>query len=101
MPDGSRGCWRRSERAVVHFLCKAEDGIRDLTVTGVQTCALPIYAHLEAGIAQVADRLDAADDFAVDILVIDRRQRHLDALLGRDGARARLDRTRVAANVVD
>src|SRR5205085_5173818 len=22
----------------------AEDGIRDLTVTGVQTCALPIYA---------------------------------------------------------
>src|SRR3990167_3223365 len=22
---------------------KAEDGIRDLTVTGVQTCALPIY----------------------------------------------------------
>src|SRR2546430_12264639 len=23
---------------------QAEDGIRDLTVTGVQTCALPIYA---------------------------------------------------------
>src|SRR5256886_4904811 len=42
MPDGSRGCWRRSERAVVHFVCRAEDGIRDLTVTGVQTCALPI-----------------------------------------------------------
>src|SRR2546430_3450521 len=31
----------------MHFLCaffffQAEDGIRDLTVTGVQTCALPI-----------------------------------------------------------
>src|SRR2546430_2177852 len=29
-----------------HWLCfffQAEDGIRDLTVTGVQTCALPIY----------------------------------------------------------
>src|SRR2546430_11107283 len=27
---------------VVHFFFQAEDGIRDLTVTGVQTCALPI-----------------------------------------------------------
>src|SRR5256886_11445915 len=26
------------------FLFQAEDGIRDLTVTGVQTCALPISA---------------------------------------------------------
>src|SRR5205085_9153949 len=33
-----------------YFLCfffQAEDGIRDLTVTGVQTCALPIfYCHI-------------------------------------------------------
>ena len=30
---------------VIHnnFFFQAEDGIRDLTVTGVQTCALPIY----------------------------------------------------------
>src|SRR2546430_3217981 len=27
------------------FFFQAEDGIRDLTVTGVQTCALPIYFH--------------------------------------------------------
>src|SRR2546427_11189475 len=27
----------------VIFFFQAEDGIRDLTVTGVQTCALPIY----------------------------------------------------------
>src|SRR5256886_12660142 len=27
------------------FFFQAEDGIRDLTVTGVQTCALPIYKH--------------------------------------------------------
>src|SRR2546428_8467059 len=26
------------------FFFQAEDGIRDLIVTGVQTCALPIYA---------------------------------------------------------
>src|SRR5262249_58682541 len=25
------------------FFCQAEDGIRDWSVTGVQTCALPIY----------------------------------------------------------
>src|SRR5256886_6654295 len=29
---------------VVVFFFQAEDGIRDLTVTGVQTCALPISA---------------------------------------------------------
>src|SRR5256886_7677290 len=28
------------------FFFQAEDGIRDLTVTGVQTCALPISFHL-------------------------------------------------------
>src|SRR5207245_4847233 len=26
-----------------HFFFQAEDGIRDATVTGVQTCALPIF----------------------------------------------------------
>src|SRR5438270_13930289 len=26
----------------MHFFFQAEDGIRDLTVTGVQTCALPL-----------------------------------------------------------
>src|SRR5204862_5360274 len=34
------------------FFFQAEDGIRDLYVTGVQTCALPIYhnyPHLVAG----------------------------------------------------
>src|SRR6266481_4463439 len=29
-------------RAIVFFFFQAEDGIRDGTVTGVQTCALPI-----------------------------------------------------------
>src|SRR2546430_12558873 len=32
--------WTWSDR--ICFLFQAEDGIRDLTVTGVQTCALPI-----------------------------------------------------------
>src|SRR2546430_4806213 len=34
-------CARRS--FFLFFFFQAEDGIRDLTVTGVQTCALPIF----------------------------------------------------------
>src|SRR5256885_17208615 len=30
---------------VLVFFFQAEDGIRDYKVTGVQTCALPIYSH--------------------------------------------------------
>src|SRR5205085_3895983 len=29
-----------------YFFFQAEDGIRDLTVTGVQTCALPIWSTI-------------------------------------------------------
>src|SRR5699024_9359134 len=32
------------------FFLQAEDGIRDRNVTGVQTCALPIYFHLAVGL---------------------------------------------------
>src|SRR2546427_8358804 len=38
MSDADRG---------FHFFFQAEDGIRYLTVTGVQTCALPIYEKVE------------------------------------------------------
>src|SRR6266567_5878896 len=41
---------------VFFFFFQAEDGIRDLTVTGVQTCALPISDVLEA--LQAAARSD-------------------------------------------
>src|SRR5256886_5631190 len=34
--------------AMFVFFFQAEDGIRDLTVTGVQTCALPIWARISA-----------------------------------------------------
>src|SRR3989454_11000786 len=33
-------------RLYFFFFFQAEDGIRDYKVTGVQTCALPILAHL-------------------------------------------------------
>src|SRR2546427_5249788 len=38
------------------FFFQAEDGIRDLTVTGVQTCALPISAQICAQATGVEDR---------------------------------------------
>src|SRR2546430_11828120 len=34
---------RDANNLVFFFFFQAEDGIRDLTVTGVQTCALPIF----------------------------------------------------------
>src|SRR2546430_8610393 len=50
----------------IAFFFQAEDGIRDLTVTGVQTCALPILAsavalpiHADEGVIAVAYAEDA------------------------------------------
>src|SRR2546430_11080495 len=39
IPVGKQLC----VHSCMFFFFQAEDGIRDLTVTGVQTCALPIY----------------------------------------------------------
>src|SRR2546422_9537844 len=36
----------RCDVSTLVFFFQAEDGIRDVAVTGVQTCALPISAHL-------------------------------------------------------
>src|SRR2546429_4230136 len=38
----------------VFFFFQAEDGIRDVAVTGVQTCALPIYRVRDVGLAACA-----------------------------------------------
>src|SRR5216684_4529627 len=39
-------CWVRM-MALDFFFFQAEDGIRDVAVTGVQTCAPPIFGHAE------------------------------------------------------
>src|SRR6266478_3680822 len=50
----------------VFFFFQAEDGIRDLTVTGVQTCALPIYAKVSMFIRPVrTPRHDAIPRFCI------------------------------------
>src|SRR2546430_9164790 len=45
----------RQEFRRILFFFQAEDGIRDLTVTGVQTCALPISANLTQSVQAYKD----------------------------------------------
>src|SRR5215213_10547980 len=40
---------RPSDTACLWFFFQAEDGIREWSVTGVQTCALPISQHMSEG----------------------------------------------------
>src|SRR2546429_6579026 len=47
--NGSRS---RALEIVLVFFFQAEDGIRDVAVTGVQTCALPIYAAYKPDLTQ-------------------------------------------------
>src|SRR2546429_3549891 len=54
---------------VLFFFFQAEDGIRDVAVTGVQTCALPILARVADGVVAGAQarcrsgqRLDPAGE---------------------------------------
>src|SRR2546425_9343931 len=42
----------------VFFFFQAEDGIRDKLVTGVQTCALPIFTRDEAAVKELTARFD-------------------------------------------
>src|SRR2546425_3092678 len=44
----------------VFFFFQAEDGIRDKLVTGVQTCALPIFNRKAGTLASAAERIPAA-----------------------------------------
>src|SRR2546430_2658349 len=40
---------KKKKHSSTIFFFQAEDGIRDLTVTGVQTCALPIWCDAALG----------------------------------------------------
>src|SRR5262249_57486784 len=48
-----RGLWVQDDVVVVFFFFQAEDGIRDWSVTGVQTCALPISPAQRVGPAGI------------------------------------------------
>src|SRR5207245_4068254 len=46
----------------VHFFFQAQDGIRDATVTGVQTCALPISEWIaDIDVEKAAEEVNLAD----------------------------------------
>src|SRR2546430_3114788 len=53
----SRSSFGAFSNASCIIFFQAEDGIRDLTVTGVQTCALPIYPNAQPGATNDAQRL--------------------------------------------
>src|SRR5690349_23413098 len=74
----------------VCFFFQAEDGIRDLYVTGVQTCALPIYGRTAR-----AERFETAQDLVERHERWERRQpdrAHLEHELRVDGPRRRGER---------
>src|SRR5205085_6409514 len=52
---------------------QAEDGIRDLTVTGVQTCALPILSDSMRLLADYLRYLDKANEVTLFVLDPDLR----------------------------
>src|SRR5438309_1596264 len=95
-----------SVRLLIFFFFQAEDGIRDGTVTGVQTCALPIClgGHCNGGMFafEVARRLVAEGDEVDALVIIDGSARNARFRLVSRLARAlawlaRLDRSAEAA----
>src|SRR5690606_40930801 len=59
------------------FFFQAEDGIRDFHVTGVQTCALPIYrARTPDAVWLFADRFLAVDHFQNRTYLLALSERH-------------------------
>src|SRR2546430_13518550 len=82
---------RRSSIDVILFFFQAEDGIRDLTVTGVQTCALPIFDCLDRSVLGVGSRDEPRSESA-EPLVMMRLHRHAIAQkLADPGTRLDLD----------
>src|SRR5438270_14044233 len=81
------------------FFFQAEDGIRDLTVTGVQTCALPIsLPRRRHGTTEeeCAGRQENRDDIGGGERIDPFRTRRLEMV---DGPRAELDRQRDRAEL--
>src|SRR5690606_5575232 len=68
---------------------QAEDGIRDFHVTGVQTCALPIYAPLPVLPGEIFLRVPVLR--LVIVLAVDHRAHRMDKKPGGGASRRRTD----------
>src|SRR2546425_4454372 len=80
------------------FFFQAEDGIRDKLVTGVQTCALPIYVRPERVSAQVHVAPGAAK---VPPALVRSRDHRSQRGIGPEGERQRARRRRIRAPDLD
>src|SRR2546430_3491970 len=74
LPNFSRSDYINS---MFFFFFQAEDGIRDLTVTGVQTCALPI------SVARAGLRVELDHLLALPVRPIARAELNLELVLSR------------------
>src|SRR5437868_14918929 len=79
------------------FFFQAEDGIRDRNVTGVQTCALPIFVLMH----RIARRLDQRrrEEEAFLVQALAGAERELAAEAGDSGQRVRSEERRVGKSV--
>src|SRR2546430_11538836 len=89
----ARICWDLSNGVTVNLrsyvlpcfvFFQAEDGIRDLTVTGVQTCALPIFDWLATELLRRGWSLKAMHRLVVTSATYRQDSRVSPALLARD-----------------
>src|SRR5437763_9759864 len=85
--------WKVGVHSFVFFFFQAEDGIRDTSVTGVQTCALPISGR-RLGVRElvVGQEADARSARAHALAVLRIRGK-----IGRASCRERVRRARVHA----
>src|SRR3712207_2427526 len=76
--------FRKSPFTLVSFFFQAEDGIRDIGVTGVQTCALPIFMMATCMSTKcLADEAKKVYDRLIEGNIVETR-RQLSYIVGRD-----------------
>ena len=80
--------------------CVAEHHVEELAGVVADGCGGQCDADVELAVAAIVYGFDLADDLVVDRRVVDRIERHFDALLDGDGLRAGFDRGGVGDDAV-
>src|SRR5260370_2664035 len=87
-------------RMLIFFFFQAEDGIRDSSVTGVQTCALPIYPERAPQVLRSLGEMTAYFQAAVAQQRVHPREGLIGALLTAEVDGDRLSEEEVVANTI-